>query len=673
MPRTFVIRPFGTKKDSSGREIDFERVHTELIKPALEANSLSGDTTGEIVSAGSIREDMFRLILEADVVVADISIHNANVFYELGIRHALRKKTTVMIKAEPVEDKTPFDLLTDRYFAYDIADPSQKVQELVGAIRSSMTSERPTDSPIFQMIPGLPEADPENVQVVPPGFQGDVRRALSAESKGWLRLLADEVRGLRFERSGLKLVGKAQWDATDYDGARESWERIRDTYPDDVAASLALANIYERQSRDKRRPPQEAADLLTKSDQAIDAVLRNDAASRQDRAEALALEGRNQKTHWRSGLGLASLAERRKAALARSLVRSYESYLGAFREDLNHFYPGLTALQVGSVLWDLSSEEGWSDVFDDDKAAQDYRAVLERSVGALRAAVPLSVKAALEKLDDRDPDRRWAKISEADVLFLTSDSDRRVVKAYEDVFAGSPPFAWNAAKGQLELFASLGLRADRARSVMTAVEAVLGKEEASRPTRLVVFAGHQIDEPGRAEPRFPAGREAQARALIKATMEKFVDKDREFVGLGSASPGADTLWHEVCGELGLKTTFCLPVPVADHARRVFGNHDDWRGRFLDLVGQEGRQVLMLSDRDGLPTWLESRPIDPWARGNEWVMKLALTWGAERITLVAFWDGQAPAPGASGTAQVVQLARDAGTVRIERIDSTQLLA
>ena len=69
MARAFVIRPFGKKKDSSGREIDFEQVHLQLIQPALEIAELGGGTTGEIVDAGNIREDMFELILEADLVV----------------------------------------------------------------------------------------------------------------------------------------------------------------------------------------------------------------------------------------------------------------------------------------------------------------------------------------------------------------------------------------------------------------------------------------------------------------------------------------------------------------------------------------------------------------------------------------------------------------------------
>ena len=57
----------------------------------------------------------------ADVVVADLSVHNANVFYELGIRHALRDHGTFMLRCDA--DKFPFDLQTDRYFVYKKEDP----------------------------------------------------------------------------------------------------------------------------------------------------------------------------------------------------------------------------------------------------------------------------------------------------------------------------------------------------------------------------------------------------------------------------------------------------------------------------------------------------------------------------------------------------------------------
>src|SRR4029453_19439696 len=108
MPRAFVIRPFGKKRDSGGTEFDFERIHAELIRPALNAAGLTGSTTGEIIEAGNIREDMFALIIEADLVLCDITVHNANVFYELGIRHGLRKRRAVLIRAEPVPAPPPF-------------------------------------------------------------------------------------------------------------------------------------------------------------------------------------------------------------------------------------------------------------------------------------------------------------------------------------------------------------------------------------------------------------------------------------------------------------------------------------------------------------------------------------------------------------------------------------
>ncbi len=210
MARAFVIRPFGKKKDTAGKELDFERLQDGLIDPALKATNLSGATTVEVVDAGNIREDMFALILEADLAICDITIHNANVFYELGIRHALRKKRTILIKGEPTAEDIPFDLLTDRYLSYDIDDLASTREKLVKMIEATLQSERETDSPVFRMLPTLPEADPSTVQMVPLDFREEVDRALAAKSKGWLRLLAQDVRGLRFQWIGLQLIATAQ-------------------------------------------------------------------------------------------------------------------------------------------------------------------------------------------------------------------------------------------------------------------------------------------------------------------------------------------------------------------------------------------------------------------------------------------------------------------------------
>src|SRR6185503_9105153 len=145
--RAFIVRPFGTKN-----EINFDQVEADLIDPALDHFEITGRTTMEIRRQGNIRLDMFQRLLTADLVIADISIQNANVYYELGVRHALRGKHTFMIRARGAGIKT------DRYLAYDGVDPSASVEDLYLGLRQTINSEG-EDSPVFQMLPDLDEQD----------------------------------------------------------------------------------------------------------------------------------------------------------------------------------------------------------------------------------------------------------------------------------------------------------------------------------------------------------------------------------------------------------------------------------------------------------------------------------------------------------------------------------
>jgi len=669
MPRAFVIRPFGKKKDSSGLEIDFETVHNDLIAPALKATGFGGSTTGEIVESGNIREDMFALIIEADLVVCDLTVHNANVFYELGIRHALRKKRTILIKGAPTKDGTPFDLLTDRYIAYDIVNPAVSKDKLIEAIEITLKSPRTTDSPVFQMLPSLPEADVANIQVVPLDFREDMNRARAGASKGWLRLLADEVRAQRFQWEGLKLVGRAQWDLKDYDGARQSWETVREMYPSDVETNLALANIYERLYREEKEP-----ELIELSEQALDRVLNNILTSRNQRVEALALRGRNQKTRWRLEFEELNSEEKRTAAMNRALINSYEAYRNAFLEDLNHFYSGINALQMGSILLDFSKEEIWYGPFKNDREAKEYQVEVEEQVASLRAVVPGSIDAALRKMSHTDPERLWAEISRADVMSLTDNTrTQQVISAYRDAIPKDKPFAWDAARGQLKLFADLGIKTDLANAVIATNDKRFEETKdipSKKPAHVIIFAGHRVDGPTRTQPRFPEGRQDRAKSLIRDALQRLLDDKQEIHLLASAAPGADILTHEICKELGLASTICLPMPKEDFGSFAFEAFDSWRTRFLDLASD--RKVLELSDRNGLPRWLGGSKVNPWERGNCWVMQMALSSGAARITLIALWDGKGKGDDFGGTVHMVDLARTTGQVRIEIIDAKQLL-
>jgi hypothetical protein len=201
MQRAFIIRPFGTKKDLAGRDIDFDHIQAVLIEPALKAVGLGGATTGEIIEAGNIREAMFGLILEADIVVCDMTFHNANVFYELGIRHALRKKRSVLIRGAPVADAVPFDNLTDRYLAYDLDKPESALQKLTDTLIATLASDK-TDSPIFNMLPTLPEVDPASVQVLPRDLAEEVERAMAASAVAGGRNAPLSMAGRASYRSG---------------------------------------------------------------------------------------------------------------------------------------------------------------------------------------------------------------------------------------------------------------------------------------------------------------------------------------------------------------------------------------------------------------------------------------------------------------------------------------
>jgi hypothetical protein len=128
-----------------------------------------------------------------------------------------------------------------------------------------------------------------------------------------------------------------------------------------------------------------------------------------------------------------------------------------------------------------------------------------------------------------------------------------------------------------------------------------------------VVHGHRVDGPGRSAPRFPPKQDSQAKALIREAAEDLRNDEHEIVGLASAAPGADILAHEVCAELGLESTICLPMPAKDYARLVFEDLDNWRTRFLDL--QRDHKVFELSDKAGFPRWLSGSKMDSWERGN----------------------------------------------------------
>jgi hypothetical protein len=164
---------FGIKTDYiNGRKLDLNKSYRLLIKPVVEAKGLECVRADEITHSGSIDIQMYRELLKADLVIADISTANPNAIYELGIRHALRPFTTIVIS----EDKLvyPFDLnhilITSYQHLGDAIDYEEveRFRSALGKLIDTVIPKREPDSPVYTYLNSL----------IPPKIQEEIEEAI---------------------------------------------------------------------------------------------------------------------------------------------------------------------------------------------------------------------------------------------------------------------------------------------------------------------------------------------------------------------------------------------------------------------------------------------------------------------------------------------------------------
>ena len=96
--KCFVVMGFGEKTDyQTSRVLDLDKTYKHIIKKAVQEAGLECVRADEIPHAGTIEMPMFEQLLQADLVIADLSTSNLNAAYELGVRHALKPRTTIII------------------------------------------------------------------------------------------------------------------------------------------------------------------------------------------------------------------------------------------------------------------------------------------------------------------------------------------------------------------------------------------------------------------------------------------------------------------------------------------------------------------------------------------------------------------------------------------------
>lgn len=155
-PLCFVLMPFGQKPDGQGGTIDFDAVYRDLVKPAVIAAGLDPLRADEEVAGGIIHKPMFERLILCPFAVADLTTANANVFYELGVRHAMRPSTTVLVMSKAT--RLPFDVTHLRSVPYPLtpAGAPDRVDEGREAIAKQLVEAKESvDSPLFQLVEGL--------------------------------------------------------------------------------------------------------------------------------------------------------------------------------------------------------------------------------------------------------------------------------------------------------------------------------------------------------------------------------------------------------------------------------------------------------------------------------------------------------------------------------------
>ncbi len=259
-PLCFVVQGFGTKTDyTDGRVLDLDASY-EVIKAAVQRAGLRCQRADEIVHAGTIDIPMYELLLNADLVIADLSTNNVNAAFELGVRYALKPRTTIVVAESKF--KSPFDVNHIVIRRYEHLGPDLGAKEarrfereLAAAIKAIMAAAR-TDSPVYTMLPQLkppylPAWPPARLAEETPTDRGTppARAARPPKPPPTARDWLDRAqRAMAVE---------------DYGAAVKAWAEVRRFSPSDSRATQQLALATYRHRRPNEATALEAArDLL---------------------------------------------------------------------------------------------------------------------------------------------------------------------------------------------------------------------------------------------------------------------------------------------------------------------------------------------------------------------------------------------------------------------------
>jgi tetratricopeptide (TPR) repeat protein len=335
----FVLMPFGKKPDVAGTIVDFDAVYRDLIAPAIREAGLDPLRADEEMSGGIIHKPMFERLILCKFAVADLTTANANVFYELGIRHAVRPWSTVLLFSKG-GSQLPFDVAPLRALPYTL-NPDGTPADLPAArdrLRTRLVEAREAarqgpaaDSPLYELVDNYPEIDHTKTDVFRDRVQYSEaqKQALTAARARGVDALREAERGLgdlASVESGVVVDLFLSYRAV------KAWEdmiRLVERMPRPLATTVMV---------------QEQLGLaLNRAGRGEEAerVLRELLERRGPSSETYGILGRVYKDRWEAA------ASAGRTAQARGLLdRAIDAYLKGFEADWRDAYPGVNAVTL---------------------------------------------------------------------------------------------------------------------------------------------------------------------------------------------------------------------------------------------------------------------------------------------------------------------------------------
>ena len=342
----FVDMPFGRKTDpKSGTEIDFDQIYDVGIRPAIESAGLAAVRGDREETGGIIHTAMFARLLLAEFVIADMTTANPNVFYELGVRHAAKPRTTIPLFA--TLGAPPFDVNMVRAIPYELTDGRLEteaaealIEEIGKKIKRGLCGPLAEDSPLFQLFPGFPgiQMSHELTDVFRDRvrYANEVKDALAAARARTPREAAiDAVRGIARDQGDPKHLERGVLiDIYLSYRALEAWDEMIALYeamPVDTQ-SAALARQQLALALNRRHDAGDRERALRVLDELIQ--------EQGDSAETLGILGRIHKDRYRDA---------KKAGdptAAGHLELAIEAYTRGFEAEPLDYFPGVNAVTL---------------------------------------------------------------------------------------------------------------------------------------------------------------------------------------------------------------------------------------------------------------------------------------------------------------------------------------